>query len=442
MKKSMKNKKVGLISLGCAKNQVVSEQMLKKLKDAGFKIVSNQYEAEIIVINTCAFIEEAQEEAIDTILETNKLRTEGKLQKLIVTGCLAELFKEEVRKELPEVDAVLGAHSCLDIVKAIEECEAGVNPEYFAPSLKTPPEEERLISTGEHWAYLLIADGCDNGCTYCVIPRIRGRFKSRPMEKVLKEAEKLADMGYNELILVAQDLSHYGFDLYGKNSLAALLRELTKIEKLQWIRLHYIYPSEIDEELIETIANDPKILKYIDMPIQHINDEVLRLAGRKDRGDKIKSTIVLLREKIPNIVIRSSLITGLPGEDEEAFLELMDFLREYKLQRVGTFAFSPQEGTAAARMEHVSRELAERRAEVLMEEQIRIMEAWEQSLSGKTIDAKCDYVNLSGEKMGRAYFDSPGIDGSLKILGNCSEGDIIKVKIISAQSGEMIGEII
>ena len=260
----------------------------------GFKIVSNQYEAEIIVINTCAFIEEAQEEAIDTILETNKLRTEGKLQKLIVTGCLAELFKEEVRKELPEVDAVLGAHSCLDIVKAIEECEAGGNPE-FARVRKHRPRR-RLISTGEHWAHLLIADGCDNGCTYCVIPRIRGRFKSRPMEKVLKEAEKLADMGYNELILVAQDLSHYGFDLYGKNSLAALLRELTKIEKLQWIRLHYIYPSEIDEELIETIANDPKILKYIDMPIQHINDRVLKLAGRIDRGEKIKLTIALLRK--------------------------------------------------------------------------------------------------------------------------------------------------
>ncbi len=438
----MRNKKVGLISLGCAKNRVVSEQILKKLFDAGFEIVSNQLDAEIIIINTCAFIEEAQEEAINTILETNELRTEGKLKKLIVTGCLAELFKEEVRKELPEADAVLGAHSWQDILKAIEECEEGRSPEYFDPSPKTPPEEERLISTGAHWAYLLIADGCDNGCTYCVIPKIRGKFKSRPMKKILREAEKLADMGYNELILVAQDLSHYGFDLYGKNSLAALLKELCKIEKLKWIRLHYIYPNEINEELIETIANEPKILKYIDMPIQHINDRVLKLAGRRDRGEKIKSTISLLREKIPNLVIRTSLITGLPGEDEEAFLELMDFLREYKLQRVGTFAFSPQEGTAAAKMEHVSREIAERRAEVLMEEQIRIMEAWEQSLTGKIIDAKCDYVNLSDEKMGRAYFDSPEVDGSLKILGNCSPGDIIKVKIISADSGEMIGEII
>lgn len=438
----MRNKKVGLISLGCAKNRVVSEQILKKLFDAGFEIVSNQLDAEIIIINTCAFIEEAQEEAINTILETNELRTEGKLKKLIVTGCLAELFKEEVRRELPEADAVLGAHSWQDILKAIEECEEGKSPEYFAPSPKTPPEEERLISTGVHWAYLLIADGCDNGCTYCVIPKIRGKFKSRPMKKILREAEKLADMGYNELILVAQDLSHYGFDLYGKNSLAALLKELCKIEKLKWIRLHYIYPNEINEELIETIAQEPKILKYIDMPIQHINDRVLKLAGRRDRGEKIKSTISLLREKIPNLVIRTSLITGLPGEDEEAFLELMDFLREYKLQRVGTFAFSPQEGTAAAKMEHVSREIAERRAEVLMEEQIRIMEAWEQSLTGKIIDAKCDYVNLSGEKAGRAYFDSPEVDGSLKILGNCSPGDIIKVKIISADSSEMIGEII
>lgn len=438
----MRNKKVGLISLGCAKNRVVSEQILKKLFDAGFEIVSNQLDAEIIIINTCAFIEEAQEEAINTILETNELRTEGKLKKLIVTGCLAELFKEEVRRELPEADAVLGAHSWQDILKAIEECEEGKSPEYFDPSPKTPPEEERLISTGAHWAYLLIADGCDNGCTYCVIPKIRGKFKSRPMKKILREAEKLADMGYNELILVAQDLSHYGFDLYGKNSLAALLKELCKIEKLKWIRLHYIYPNEINEELIETIAQEPKILKYIDMPIQHINDRVLKLAGRRDRGEKIKSTISLLREKIPNLVIRTSLITGLPGEDEEAFLELMDFLREYKLQRVGTFAFSPQEGTAAAKMEHVSREIAERRAEVLMEEQIRIMEAWEQSLTGKIIDAKCDYVNLSGEKAGRAYFDSPEVDGSLKILGNCSPGDIIKVKIISADSSEMIGEII
>ncbi|NLA66552.1 MAG: radical SAM protein, partial [Leucobacter sp.] len=254
----MRNKKVGLISLGCAKNRVVSEQILKKLFDAGFEIVSNQLDAEIIIINTCAFIEEAQEEAINTILETNELRTEGKLKKLIVTGCLAELFKEEVRKELPEADAILGAHSWQDILKAIEECEEGRSPEYFDPSPKTPPEEERLISTGAHWAYLLIADGCDNGCTYCVIPKIRGKFKSRPMKKILREAEKLADMGYNELILVAQDLSHYGFDLYGKNSLAALLKELCKIEKLKWIRLHYIYPNEINEELIETIANEPK----------------------------------------------------------------------------------------------------------------------------------------------------------------------------------------
>lgn len=438
----MKNRKIGLISLGCAKNRVVSEQILKKLKDAGFDIVSNQEEAEIIIINTCAFIEEAQEEAIDTILETNTLRTQGRLKKLIVTGCLAELFKEEVKKELPEVDAVLGAHSWPDILKAIEECEEGLCPEYFAPSPKTPPEEERLISTGKHWAYLLIADGCDNGCTYCVIPKIRGRFKSRSMGKILREAEELAEMGYNELIFVAQDLSHYGFDLYGKNSLAALLKELCKIEKLKWIRLHYIYPSEIDEALVEIIAKEPKILKYIDMPIQHINDRVLKLAGRRDRGEQIKSKITLLREKIPNLVVRTSLITGLPGEDEEAFLELMDFLREYKLQRVGTFAFSPQEGTAAARMEHVPRELAEKRAEVLMAEQVRIMEAWERSLVGKTVAAKCDYITSSGEKMGRAYFDSPDIDGSLKIRGNCSAGDIIKVKIISAENGEMIGEII
>lgn len=442
MRKKMKDKKVGLISLGCAKNQVVSEQILKKLEEAEFDIVADQNEAEIIVINTCAFIEEAQEEAINTILETSRLKTEGRLEKLIVTGCLAQLFKKEVRKELPEADAVLGAHSCLDIVRAIEECEAGGTPEYFAPNPKTPPEAERLISTGAHWAYLLVADGCDNACSYCVIPRIRGRFKSRPMEKILDEARELADRGYNELILVAQDLSRYGFDLYGKNSLAELLRELAKIEKLRWIRIHYIYPNEITDELIETIATEPKVLKYIDMPIQHINDKVLELTGRKDNGEKIKKTIKFLREKIPGLVIRTSLITGLPGEDEEAFTELMDFLREYRLQRVGAFAFSPQEGTRAAKMEHVSRETAERRAGLLMEEQIRIMDEWEQSLVGKIIEARCDYISASGEKMGRAYFDSPGVDGSLKILGNCSPGDIVKVKVISALDGEMKGEVI
>ena len=442
MRKIMSNKKVGLISLGCAKNRVVSEQILKKLADAGFEIVADRFEAEIIIINTCAFIEEAQEEAINTILETNKLRTEGKLEKLIVTGCLAELFKGEVLKELPEADAVLGAHSWQDIIKAIEECEKGKIPEYFAVCPNTPPEAERLISTGNHWAYLLIADGCDNCCTYCVIPKIRGRFKSRPMESILREAKTLAEAGCNELILVAQDLSHYGSDIYGKNSLSRLLKELCKIEKLRWIRLHYIYPNDIDEELIETIASGPKILKYIDMPIQHINDRVLKLAGRKDSGVKIKDTITSLRKKIPDAVIRTSLITGLPGEDEEAFSELMEFLREYRLQRVGCFVFSPQEGTPAAAMEHVPREIAEKRSEILMDEQIQIMEAWEQSLIGSTVDAKCDYINSCGEKIGRAYFDSPEVDESLKIMGECSPGDIIKVKIISAQNGEMIGELI
>ncbi len=354
--------KVGMISLGCPKNRVASEQMLKKLADAGYELTNGETEAEAIVINTCAFIEDAKQEAINTILETARLKETGRLKKLVVAGCLSELYRDEIISELPEVDAVIGAGSYDEVAAALEGALRGEKPVIIGDNCAAVSETGRVISTGGVWAYLLIADGCDNHCSYCLIPKIRGRFRSRPMENILAEARQLAERGYRELILVAQDLTHYGFDLFGRPSLAALLRELVKIDGLRWIRLHYLYPHELDDELIELIASEPKIVKYIDIPIQHIDDRILRRMNRRDTGESIRALFKKLRERIPGLVLRTSLITGLPGEGEAEFEELCEFLREAKIERAGVFPFSPEEGTPAARMEYPPKDVAMERA--------------------------------------------------------------------------------
>ena len=435
--------KVGMISLGCPKNRTASEQMLKKLADAGYELTNDENEAEAIVINTCAFIEDAKQEAIDTILETAQLKETGRLKYLIAAGCLSELYRAEIIEEMPEVDAVIGAGSYDEVVTALEGAARGEKPVIIGDNCAAVSETERIISTGSTWAYLLIADGCDNRCSYCLIPKIRGRFRSRPMENVLAEARQLAARGYKELILVAQDLTHYGADLYGGPRLSALLRELCRIDGLRWIRLHYLYPRELDDELIETIASEEKIVKYIDIPIQHINDRILRRMNRRDRGADIRALLAKLRARIPGLVLRTSLITGLPGEGEAEFEELCEFLREAKIERAGVFPFSPEEGTPAARMEYPEKDVAMERAALVERLQAEVMDEWEASLVGQTVEAICDGADPeTGEMLGRCYFDSPGIDGSAVIEGECRAGDIVRLRIESAEDGVLRGRIV
>lgn len=435
--------KVGMISLGCPKNRVASEQMLKKLADAGYELTNDETEAEAIVINTCAFIEDAKQEAINTILETARLKETGRLKKLVVAGCLSELYRDEIISEMPEVDAVIGAGSYDEVAAALEGALRGEKPVIIGDNCAAVSETGRVISTGGVWAYLLIADGCDNHCSYCLIPKIRGRFRSRPMENILAEARQLAERGYRELILVAQDLTHYGFDLFGRPSLAALLRELVKIDGLRWIRLHYLYPHELDDELIELIASEPKIVKYIDIPIQHIDDRILRRMNRRDTGESIRALFKKLRERIPGLVLRTSLITGLPGEGEAEFEELCEFLREAKIERAGVFPFSPEEGTPAARMECPPKDVAMERAALVERLQAEVMDAWEGSLVGREVEAICDCIDgETGLAVGRSWFDSPGIDGGAVMEGECEPGDIVTFRVESAEDGVLRGRII
>lgn len=431
---------VGMISLGCPKNQVAAEQMLFLLEKAGHTLVTDEREADVIIINTCAFIEDAKQEAINTILETALLKETAGLKVLAVTGCLAQLYKEEIMKEMPEVDAVVGATEYGHINEVIEAALNGEKPCRIGPETCPVCEDPRIISTGGVWAYLLIAEGCDNHCSYCIIPRLRGRFRSRKAESILAEARSLADSGYKELILVAQDLTHYGADICGKPSLAGLLRELCRIDGIEWIRLHYLYPHELDDELIDVIASEDKIVKYIDIPIQHINDRILKKMNRRDTGASIRALFTKLRERIPGLVLRTSLITGLPYEGEKEFEELCEFLREFRIERAGVFPFSPEEGTPAAAMPHPDKETALRRAETVRNLQAEIMDAWEASLIGKTVSVLCEYRD-GGRWMGRGTFDSPGIDGCVSFAGNCKPGDIVRVKIYSAEDGELQGEI-
>lgn len=434
--------KVGMISLGCPKNQVAAEQMLYLLREAGHEITTDMDEAEAIVVNTCAFIEDAKQEAINTVLEVAELKRSGSLRLLIVTGCLSQLFGAQVMEEMPEVDAVVGVGSCDEIVEILNRAENGDKPVVIGDNSAPVAECPRMISTGPAWAYLLIAEGCDNCCSYCIIPRIRGRFRSRDPEKILAEAEKLASYGYREIILVAQDLTRYGRDIPGWD-LARLLRELSKINGVDWIRLHYLYPHELNDELIDVIADEPKIVKYLDIPIQHINDRILKLMNRRDTGEQIRALFKKLRERIPGLVLRTSLISGLPGEGEAEFEELCEFLREAKIERAGVFPFSPEDGTPAAAMEHVDAETARERAAKIQELQAGIMDEWEASLVGKVIPAMCDgHDSETGIPVGRAYFDSPGIDGAVIFDGDVSPADIVNIEITSAEDGVLRGKVI
>ena len=420
-------KTFAMISLGCAKNLVNSEQMLYLLSEAGYTLVPEADGADLAVVNTCGFIDAAKSEAIDNILEMAELKKAGRLGGLIVTGCLSERYKDSILSELPEIDAVLGVGSFGDIVAAADAVMAGGHLSRFASNSAPVDEIARVVSTGPSWAYLRIAEGCDNFCAFCAIPYIRGRYRSRPMENILEEARELAAHGVKELIVIAQDITRYGTDLYGKRSLAALCRELGKIEGVEWIRLHYLYPDQFDDELIDEIASNDKIVKYLDIPIQHINDAILKRMNRRGTGSEIRALFRTLRERIPGLVLRTSLIAGLPGEGEAEFEELV-------------FPFSPEEGTPAAKMEHVDAEEAQRRADLIMQLQAEIMDDFCESFVGKTVRVLClDYDEESELLVGRSWADSPDIDGLVFFEGGCTPGEMADVLINETDDGYLYG---
>ena len=434
-------KTFALISLGCAKNLVNSEQMLYLMDEAGYRLVYEPEGAGLVIVNTCGFIDAAKSEAIDTILQMAELKAAGKLGGIIVTGCLAERYKDSILAELPEIDAVLGVGSFGDIVSAANAVLDGGGISRFADSSAPVDEIPRVVSTGPSWAYLRIAEGCNNFCAFCAIPYIRGRYRSRDIEAVLEEAGDLARHGVKELIVIAQDITRYGTDLYGKRSLARLCRGLSEIEGIEWIRLHYLYPDQFDDELIDEIARNDKIVKYLDIPIQHINNDILKRMNRRGTGDDIRSLFKTLRERIPGVVLRTSLISGLPGEGEAEFEELCQFLKEARIERVGVFPFSPEEGTPAAAMPHVDSEEAQRRAQLIMELQAPIMDDFCQGFVGKDIKVLCEYFDEESQYLvGRSYADSPDIDGQVYFCGSCKEGDFATVHISSACGGDLYGE--
>ena len=435
-------KTYALISLGCAKNLVNSEQMLYLMSEAGYTLVSDPDGADLVIVNTCGFIDAAKSEAIDNILEMAELKKAGRLGGLIVTGCLPERYKETILAELPEIDAVLGISNFKDIVAAANTVMEGRTLSLFSDQSAPVDELPRVVTTGPGWAWLRIAEGCDNFCAFCAIPFIRGRYRSRTMENILEEARELAAHGAKELIVIAQDITRYGTDLYGKRMLAELCRRLAEIEGVRWLRLHYLYPDQFDDELIEEIASNDKIVKYLDIPIQHINDTILKRMNRRGTGGEIRALFKKLRERIPGLVLRTSLIAGLPGEGEAEFEELCEFLREARIERAGVFPFSPEEGTPAAKMEHVDFEEARRRADLILELQAPIMEAFCEGLVGKILDVLCEgYDEESGMYCGRSYADSPEIDGQVLFDGPGREGEIQPVYIESTEDGLLCGHL-
>ncbi len=436
--------KIAFVSLGCAKNLVNTEQMMALVKAAGHTVTGDPEGADVAVLNTCGFIDSAKSEAIQNILELAALKDQGKLGKLLVAGCLTQRYRDEILEELPEIDGILGTGSYTDIVPAIESVMEGDTPTYFGDIDHTIEDGARIVSTPPYTAFLKIAEGCDNRCAYCVIPSLRGRYRSRTMESLLAEAKKLADDGVKELIVIAQDITRYGTDLYHKRMLPELLTELCKLP-FHWVRLHYLYPDELDDALIDVIARERKILKYIDIPLQHINDRILKAMNRRSTKAEIIALLKKLRDRLPGLVLRTSLICGLPGETEEEFEELCDFLRESGIERAGIFQFSPEEGTPAAVMpDQVDPDTAKRRVELLVELQSRVMDAWNESRLGETLEVLCEGFDPDmGCYAGRSYADSPDVDGKVffTAAGLVPAGTFVNVRITGTSDGDLTGEI-
>lgn len=438
--------KVAFISLGCDKNRINLEQMMSLTQDAGHEITFDPVDADVCVINTCGFIDAAKEEGIANILDMARLKEEGRLTKILVTGCLSQRYREEIKADLPEVDGLLGTGSYTDIVTAIEEVmkPEGPMPEFYRDINVTDDDGLRVLTTPGYSAYIKIAEGCNNWCAFCAIPRIRGRYRSRTMENVLEEAKYLSEQGVQELIVIAQDITRYGTDLYGEHKLAALLRELCKLN-FHWIRLHYLYPDDLTDELIDVIATEPKIVHYLDIPLQHCNDDILAVMHRRGTKAQIIELLDKIRAKVPDIVFRTSLITGLPGETEEAFEELCDFLREQKLVRAGVFQYSPEEGTRAATMPNqVDPEVASRRLDLLVDLQSDIMDEFNENRLGETVEVLVEgFSEEMGCWQGRTYADSADVDGHVYFTaaGEIPAGTFAQVRLTDTVDGDMMGEI-
>ena len=439
------NYKVGMISLGCPKNQVDAEHMLAMMDAEGWEIVDYVDGCDVVIVNTCGFIDDAKKEAIENILDMVELKKEGVISKIIVTGCLAQRYKDEIVREIPEVDAVAGIGANGDIIKTVEEVMSGVDTiEKYPPQCELPLEGQRILTTPQYWAYLKIGEGCSNRCTYCTIPSIRGNMRSRSMENVIDEAKQLAELGVKELILIAQDTTSYGLDLYGELKLPELLNELCKINSIEWIRLLYCYPDRITDELIETMKNQEKIVNYIDLPLQHADDKILKAMNRRGDQALIRSVISKLRSEIPDVVIRTTFIVGFPGEGEEEFETLAEFVNEIEFDRLGVFTFSPQEGTPAYDMDNqVEDDVKTRRGEVIMQDQYSIMEEKNNEKIGKTYKVVVeDYDGYSDSYTGRTYMDAPEIDGLVKFTSHkdLDIGDFVDVEIFDIEDYDLIGE--
>lgn len=434
--------KVGFISLGCPKNQVNCEQMLWQTYDAGHEIALEAEDCDIAVVNTCGFLQEACREALDEIARLGALKREGRLGKIIVAGCMAQRYREELDSLCPDADGFLGTGGYENIADLLSQVESGEKPRHFGDIDAAVPETDRVVATADHWAYLRIAEGCDNRCSYCMIPSIRGKFRSRPMEAIVEEARSLVACGMQELIIVAQDITRYGLDLYGKRSLTGLLEALCRIEGLSWIRLHYLYPDEIDESLIALIASQDKIVKYLDIPIQHISTPILKSMNRRGTGDEIRALFQTLRARIPGLVLRSSLICGFPGETDEDFEELCVFLREFRLERAGIFAYSPEEGSPAATFpEQVEASVVRRRLELLTQVQLEVVDDYCNARLGETLTVLCDgYAAESERFVGRSYAESPDIDGGIYLLSavDLQAGQFYRVQVTAVEDGELI----
>lgn len=439
-----KSYKVGMISLGCPKNQVDGEVLLAKLADAGFKIVNTIEDSDIMIVNTCGFIEAAKTEAIEAILEVAEYKNAGIISAIVVTGCLAERYKDDVLSELPEVDAVVGIGANSDIVKICQKALCGISTANFPNKCYLPLNEKRMLSTPPHWAYLKIAEGCDNRCAFCAIPGIRGKFRSRPMVEVIDEAKALAAKGIKEVILIAQDTTKYGQDIYGKYKLAALLKELVKIDGIEWIRLYYCYPQRITDELIEVIRDNEKICSYIDVPLQHSDATVLRNMRRVGTGEDYKALIAKMRKEIPDLALRTTLMVGFPGETDEQFENLCSFIKDVKFDRMGCFAFSPEEDTPAYDMDNqLDDDVKNHRQEILMDLQYGISESLNKSRVGKTYKVIVDSVK-DNVCVGRSYMDSPEIDTGI-IFSSTPDikiGDFVNVKITDVDGYDLIGELV
>lgn len=435
------------ISLGCDKNLVDSEVMLGLLDAKGYQIVDDETQADIIVINTCCFVHDAKEESIQTILEMAEYKTEGRLKALIVTGCLAQRYRQEIIDEIPEVDAVLGTTAYDKIVETVEEALAGAGHVELENVNALPlVDTKRLVTTGGHYAYMKIAEGCDKHCTYCIIPKLRGNYRSVPMERLIQEAKDLAEQGVKELILVAQETTLYGKDIYGEKSLHKLLRELCKVDGIRWIRILYCYPEEIDDNLIQVMKEEKKLCHYLDLPIQHANDEILKRMGRRTSKAQLEEIIGKLKREIPDITLRTTLITGFPGETEEQHEELKAFVDEMEFDRLGVFTYSPEEDTPAAEMpDQIPEEVKEDRQAEIMELQQEIAFAQAEDMIGEEVLVMIEgKVADENAYVGRTYKDAPGVDGLIFI--NTDEelmsGDFARVKVTGAVEYDLIGELL